>query len=158
MEKELKEVIQKIIEKDDEAEMKELGELLVCSLEEIKRHDLRRYEEIADDIYVCANGKHLNESMARSWTARMQNADGSTGGKWDKTETDNAAKNVGIDFSKTKYTPWDWFAVMNMAYSDYYTPEREYKDYITIAKQFIEDKDACEGKTYLYYKYIVKKR
>lgn len=153
----LKEIIDKIIEKDDEQEMRGLGLVLLSSLNELKKHDEKLYKDFSGDICFYAYGKHLSKITAIEWVFKMENNDGTVGEHWTKAETDNAAKTVNIDFSKTNYNEWEWYAVMNMIYSDYYSPEREAKDYIYLAKKFIEDKDAVEGKTYYYYKYIVNK-
>lgn len=101
--------------------------------------------------------QNLSEALAKEWVSRMKNSDGTQGGKWSKSETDVAARNLNINFQNTSYNDWEWYAVMNMIYSDYFSQELELKNYMEMAKQFIEDKDAAEGKTYLYYKYITKK-
>ena len=84
--------------------------------------------------------------------SEMINAGGTTGEKWSKERTDEAARIVGITENL-----WDFYYVINMYYSDYNTVIGED---ITMAaklsKAFIEDVDVPEGKAYRYYKYVVK--
>ena len=81
----------------------------------------------------------------------MSNEDGTTGGHWSLEETDSIARNHGIEFrSINKY---DWNYVMNMIYSDYYGAiPNELTSYVKVAKKFLQDKDAPEGKALKYYK------
>lgn len=52
----------------------------------------------------------------------------------------------------THYNRYDFAYVMNMMYSDYYgTVPDDAETYFRMAKAFIEDKDAPEGKAWKYY-------
>lgn len=110
------------------------------------------YEDIEEDIYLCVNGEHFDEDLAKQAVSEMINAGGTTGEKWSKERTDEAARIVGITENL-----WDFYYVINMYYSDYNTVIGED---ITMAaklsKAFIEDVDVPEGKAYRYYKYVVK--
>lgn len=94
---------------------------------------------------------HPPESIKQA-VSEMINAGGTTGEKWSKERTDEAARIVGITENL-----WDFYYVINMYYSDYNTVIGED---ITMAaklsKAFIEDVDVPEGKAYRYYKYVVK--
>lgn len=109
-------------------------------------------EDIEEDIYLCVNGEHFDEDLAKQAVSEMINAGGTTGEKWSKERTDEAARIVGITENL-----WDFYYVINMYYSDYNTVIGED---ITMAaklsKAFIEDVDVPEGKAYRYYKYVVK--
>lgn len=108
--------------------------------------------DIEEDIYLCVNGEHFDEDLAKQAVSEMINAGGTTGEKWSKERTDEAARIVGITENL-----WDFYYVINMYYSDYNTVIGED---ITMAaklsKAFIEDVDVPEGKAYRYYKYVVK--
>ena len=57
-----------------------------------------------------------------------------------------------------RFNVWDWYYTLNIIYSDYVavignTPST----YISLAKAWINDKDAEEGKAYRYYMAIPKK-
>lgn len=97
-------------------------------------------------------GEHFDEDLAKQAVSEMINAGGTTGEKWSKERTDEAARIVGITENL-----WDFYYVINMYYSDYNTVIGED---ITMAaklsKAFIEDVDVPEGKAYRYYKYVVK--
>ena len=116
------------------------------------QHKGDSYEDIEEDIYLCVNGEHFDEDLAKQAVSEMINAGGTTGEKWSKERTDEAARIVGITENL-----WDFYYVINMYYSDYNTVIGED---ITMAaklsKAFIEDVDVPEGKAYRYYKYVVK--
>ena len=130
----------------------DLVEILKCRLK-YPTIDLKEvYEDIEEDIYLCVNGEHSDEDLAKQAVSEMINAGGTTGEKWSKERTDEAARIVGITENL-----WDFYYVINMYYSDYNTVIGED---ITMAaklsKAFIEDVDVPEGKAYRYYKYVVK--
>lgn len=130
----------------------DLVEILKCRLK-YPTTDLKEvYEDIEEDIYLCVNGEHFDEDLAKQAVSEMINAGGTTGEKWSKERTDEAARIVGITENL-----WDFYYVINMYYSDYNTVISED---ITMAaklsKAFIEDVDVPEGKAYRYYKYVVK--
>lgn len=50
----------------------------------------------------------------------------------------------------------DWYAAMNMAYSDYYNPKYSTADYIELAKDWLNDQDVGKDKMLKYYLYVVK--
>lgn len=95
---------------------------------------------------------YMVKDSAKQAVSEMINAGGTTGEKWSKERTDEAARIVGITENL-----WDFYYVINMYYSDYNTVIGED---ITMAaklsKAFIEDVDVPEGKAYRYYKYVVK--
>lgn len=130
----------------------DLVEIFKCRLK-YPTTDLKEvYEDIEEDIYLCVNGEHFDEDLAKQAVSEMINAGGTTGEKWSKERTDEAARIVGITENL-----WDFYYVINMYYSDYNTVIGED---ITMAaklsKAFIEDVDVPEGKAYRYYKYVVK--
>ena len=76
----------------------------------------------------------------------MQNKDGTTGEHWSYEQTSPLAE---------QYDKWDFYAVLNMIYSDYYNPRFDTNTYISLAKDWLNDKDVGSGKTLRYYMYVV---
>ena len=108
----------------------DLVEILKCRLK-YPTTDLKEvYEDIEEDIYLCVNGEHFDEDLAKQAVSEMINAGGTTGEKWSKERTDEAARIVGIGEDITMAAK--------------------------LSKAFIEDVDVPEGKAYRYYKYVVK--
>ena len=78
--------------------------------------------------------------------SKFKNEDGSTGAHWDYDTVAKVADSEGIsDVNK-------FFYVLNMMFSDYYNPSFTDKDYIRMAKQFCQDKDAPADKVVKYYR------
>lgn len=94
------------------------------------------------------------EEMTK-WVNEMQNADGTTGAHWTVEETSGVGVPDGI-------SALCWNTVMNMMYSDYFDVADRYgvntpEFYAEMAKAFLFDKDAKQGKEKLsaYYRGIV---
>ena len=57
---------------------------------------------------MCVNGEHFDEDLAKQAVSEMINAGGTTGEKWSKERTDEAARIVSItenlwDFSALQF-------------------------------------------------------
>lgn len=105
----------------------------------------------------AAHPAHLTLEDAKRWTSKMQNADGTKGCHWTLEQTQDVAKQRNINCD-----PNDFWAVMNMMYSDYcQVAKRQSVDtpgfYADMAKAFLEDADAVDGKAYLYWDCIANK-
>lgn len=138
------------------------------ALDEIIRHgspeDMHRVEDLflatytASDeptrkhvfhhLHKIAYGPHLSRDMADDWTSHMLNKDGSTGPHWSYDQTSPLAEHRNKE---------DFFAVLNMMWSDYFSPALTQQNYISLARDFIDDKDGPEDKTLKYYCEIAKK-
>ena len=141
-----KRLIKEIIAKNSKADMDELEELVIDAICELKEKDYMLYKHIEYKLYKIVYGEHLNEDLAYKWVSHMENKDGTIGEHWAKSQTDQYAGN---------YNKWDWYAAMNMVYSDYYNPKFDTTTYIDLAKDYISDKDVGEGKILKYYLYVV---
>lgn len=103
----------------------------------------------------------FTEDDAKAWTARMKNADGSTGPHWTMEQTTAVVESMGI---QAPVVPrWAWGVTMNMMYSDYYPVAVEFginrpEFYAALAKAFLLDKDGPgpERKLMEYYEHIVR--
>lgn len=90
------------------------------------------------------------------WMKGATNEDGSRGPHWtmEQTKQLQAQKNISCD-------PIEFWAAMNMIYSDYYKVAKKHgigssiDFYADMAKAFIDDKDARPDKMSRYFAYIV---
>ena len=103
----------------------------------------------------------FTEDDAKAWTARMKNADGTTGPHWTMEQTTAVAESMGIQAPAVPR--WAWGVTMNMMYSDYYPVAVEFglnrpEFYAALAKAFLLDKDGPgpEQKLMAYYEHIAK--
>lgn len=111
----------------------------------------------ADNRSIKMPRQHLTHDEAEEWCDSMVNADGTKGCHWTLEQTQDVAKQRNITCD-----PNDFWAVMNMMYSDYcQVAKRQSVDtpgfYADMAKAFLEDADAADGKAYLYWDCIADK-
>lgn len=114
--------------------------------------------ELYRAIYEHAYGHKLNDRAAKQWVKSMAVTDGSGAGSgehWSESETYAVGQKIGIDWNIVNR--WEWYAVLNMMYSDYYKTAEHFgmadkpEFFARLAKDFIHDKDASAGKVYRYY-------
>lgn len=100
----------------------------------------------------------LTEAQAKEWVSHMINADGTSGPHWTVEKTEIVKNQRGVQWDK-----FEWYAALNMIYSDYSEVFRRYgvRDqiflYADMAQAFLEDKNAAPGKLSHYCESIVKK-
>lgn len=140
------ELIDKIITEGNSESMECLRTILVDLIHKLKYTDYSEYLDVEYKLYKHVYGEHLNEKLAKKWVAAMQNKDGTYGEHWDIQQTSQYAG---------KYNTYDWYAVLNMMYSDYYNPKFDTATYIELAKDWLNDSDVPAGKTLHYYMYVV---
>lgn len=128
----------------------QLKDFLHKQFDELKSVDKKMYDELENNLYFCIYGFHFNETMLKKALENMENEDGTKGGHWTLEQTNSVAKQQSIVFSS--FNEFDFNYVMNMVYSDYYGAiPNELNYYFKIAKKFLMDKDACDGKALKYY-------
>lgn len=98
----------------------------------------------------------LDEHTAKEWVSGMQNADGTTGPHWTMEQTKQVAAQKGVTCD-----PLEFWIAMNMVYSDYFGVAKKFNInntdfYVELAKAFLDDKDAGEGKLARYYEFVVR--
>lgn len=103
--------------------------------------------------------KHLTKEDAEEWVEEMKTKDGRPGKRWSYDEIRQYAGNYGISGEQRVI---DFFAVVNMMYSDYCHVARKLgvdrmEFYADMAKAFMDDPDAVDGKLVKYWECIVKK-
>jgi len=111
------------------------------------------------ESYEEGQGKHLTEEEAKRWVKSMRKEDGSKGERWSLDEIKQYARNFGIE-GKEKIV--EFFAVINAMYSDYCKVAKQHgvdnvNFYADMAKAFMDDPDAKDGKVKMYYECIAKK-
>ena len=145
-----KDYVDKIVAKADPKQMYELTCVLSDHFDELLVTDPKMYWEVIHDLHVLVNGYYFDEECALYAVSQFKNEDGTMGQHWAIADTTSVAQQNGITFDK--FTPYDWYYVLNMVYSDYYPlVGTSVPNYIQMAKLWIMDKDAPEGKAYRYY-------
>lgn len=144
----------------------ELSHKLIASVNGIdclmahKKAHVERKEKDNDgfawqDIDAEHHPEHLSKADAELWTSHMKNSDGTVGAHWTLEQTQDVAKQRNITCD-----PNDFWAVMNMMYSDYGKVAKMYSVdntnfYADMAAAFLQDKDAVDGKLVEYWANIV---
>ena len=108
--------------------------------------------------------KTLSREKAQEWVDAMVYYDDSGkehhGGKWAMSDVKPFAQKMGIPTDGEKF--FEFYAMMNAMYADYMAVARKYgvtspEFYAGMAKAWMDDPDAVDGKTMMYYDCIVKK-
>lgn len=134
----------------EEATQEQLKEYVKDSLTMLKETHPDIYEDLEMYLYKEIHGCHFNAWMLECALKGMINEDGSSGGHWTVEQTNAVARQNGIVFDN--FNEYDWNYVMNMVYSDYYgAVSNDTSSYVRLAKKFIMDKDAKNGKALTYY-------
>lgn len=133
---------------DEMEEMKEVLEDVVCDL---KMVDHKAYLEAEYRLHAIAHHGHLGEKAAKCWVEKMKNKDGTKGQHWSWEQTEQVRKDKNLPFDGS-----DWYAVLNMIYSDYYHSKLDTSMYVEMAKDWLMDSDVGGHKTLKYYYFVVK--
>lgn len=100
----------------------------------------------------------LTREMAEEWMMNIRNEDGTKGAHWSFDQAKQVMAQKGV-----KADPIEFYAVLNTMYADYCKVFKKYgvgdklDFYVDMAKAFIEDKDAEQGKVANYFYNIVKR-
>lgn len=122
--------------------------------------------ELAALMYVQRHAPHERTEFTREdaeeWTAHMRGTDPAKpmGAKWTAEQIRPIAQKYGISGDGEKF--WEFYATMNMLYSDYYGIAKKYNvlsaDFFAdMAMAFLGDEDAVKNKVAAYYKAIAEK-
>lgn len=121
-------------------------------------YDTEDYNYMGRDYGSEMMGRLTSKDL-KKWERHLENADGTTGKKYDVDQIRQVAQQMGIHFDE--YSPELLTAITNMMYSDYCKIHgNDLMAYVKMAKAFLEDDDfdgTPEEKAYLYYKCIVEK-
>jgi hypothetical protein len=142
----VKKYIDQIVESGDTEHMHCLSKMFEDLLNDLKETNYDVYIHYKCKLHKMVYGDHLSKEMAQEWVSHMKNKDGTTGEHWTYEQTSSYAG----DCDKA-----DFYAAMNMMYSDYYSNRFDTNTYVTLAKDWLTDTDVGEGKTLKYYMYVV---
>ena len=127
-----------------------LREFTIDALSMLKETDKETYKDLEMFLYKKVYGCHFNKWLLEEALKSMVNEDGTKGGHWTIDETNQVSDELGIRFSN--YNDCDFSYTMNMIYSDYFgSVPNDVSVYAKMAKKFLDDKDAPEGKALKYY-------
>ena len=144
----IEEYIEKIVRDGKIEDMQEMSDILEDTLDIIKDYDQKCYEEYTMRLYIMANGKHLDKSMAKNIVNKMR----PYGEKFTLEQSREVQNRYGLNDIKDI----DFYVVINSAYNDYKDIFGEDIDgYVKFTVDFIKDEDAKEGKVFKYFTQIV---
>jgi hypothetical protein len=104
-------------------------------------------------------GEGLTREQAEKWVEGMEDKDGVKGGTYTWHQAQQYGRNLGITGQERLI---EFYAAMNAMQSDYWPAAKKFgvdrpEFYAMMAKCFIEDPDAVEDKTRMYYECIARK-
>jgi len=139
----------------ERATIGQLKDFIDYAILKVKKEDEDLYNDLEMHLYEKVYGHHFCDWLLEEAVSSLENEDGTRGAHWTLEQTTSVAKNNGIEF--VHFNEYDWNYVMNMMYSDYYgSVPNDIAAYIKMAKKFLCDKDAVEGKAIKYYFCIIK--
>lgn len=139
-----KDIVTKLSDTATKDDMEKLTDLTSDFLESIK-DKIPEVEKLIMKIDLMLNPMFTRET-AEYAVSKMKNEDGTEGGHWDYDTTTSVMKSKGYDFH-----PCDWYYVLNMVYSDYFSKDQPDDYYFKLAYDFLKDKDAPVGKAKKYF-------
>lgn len=125
--------------------MEKLTQKVDHFVEKVKEHEPELANHFLMKVDLLLN-PHFTRESAEYAVSCMKNKDGSAGAHWSYETTEKVLYSQHLDFDEA-----DWFYVLNMIYSDYYKAGRSDDVYIELAKDFLSDSDAPEGKAKKYF-------
>lgn len=140
-----KEIVMKLSDSASKADMETLTEITDHFIEEVRKSHPEDVEKLIMKIDLMLNPRFTKET-AEYAVSKMKNEDGTEGGHWDYDTTTSVLKSKGYDFD-----PCDWYYVLNMVYSDYFSKDSPDDYYFKLAYDFLKDKDAPNGKAKKYF-------
>ena len=146
-----RENIKHIIEQGNTSQMQEMREVYEEMIDYLKAYDHDMYMCVEYELHNIAHSGHLGEHLAKLWTCKMCNKDGTKGAHWTWEQVSQVVREKGL-----KYDLSDFYASLNMVYSDFYNSKFETTHYIEMAKDWLDDADAGEHKLLKYYFFVVK--
>lgn len=92
---------------------------------------------------------HFSKHQAEKWVHSM-------GEHWALPQTTAEGAKIGVKFDK--FNEYEWWAALNMIYSDFHSSDRTVTDYVNLAHKFLCDDDGFDPseKLYRYYTYVAK--
>lgn len=109
------------------------------------------------NFYIEQNGETITPELAEGLVKDMAITDGSdrtNGEKWSMTETTDVGNKIGVNWERIPKC--EWYLVMNLMYSDYYTVAKkhgltDYTFFAELSQAWFQDVDAKDNKTFKYF-------
>lgn len=140
----IEDMVRRIVDSGNVEHMHMLSDILDDTLEEICKYDKDKYKQYELKLYKMAYGNTFTREMAEEIVSKMR----PYGMKWSIEETQQIQSQYGIN----NISPADFFVVLNSAYNDYNDIFNENIEmYIRFVDDFINDEDAREDKTFIYF-------
>lgn len=139
-------LIDENLEGSDTETMEHLTDKIDCFVEDVREHEPELAEKFLLKVDMLLN-PYFTKETSKHAVSKMKNKDGSVGEHWSYETTSKVLSSRNLSVCEA-----DWYYVLNMIYSDYYKSGRSDDTYIELAVDFLDDKDAPEGKAKRYYK------
>lgn len=134
--------IMELVASDHEKQEK-LKEIMCDTIEKMKRYCPEEFYSTIYRIHCVAYGPHFDERLAKKAVGRMRNVDGTAGEHWTMEQTNIIANQQGIEHKA------DFYYAINMLHSDFAKVlGNDNSTYIKLAKAYMLDPDASEGKVF----------
>ena len=135
----------------EEATHQQLKGFVADQFDRLKESMPKLYREMECELYEAIYGNHFTSWKYEWAVSKLENKDGTKGPHWTLEQISEYVKPRGIPTAA--YNIYDFAYAMNVMYSDYFGTVPDNVDtYFKMAKAFIEDKDAPNGKAFRYYK------
>lgn len=145
-----RENIKHIIEHGTIDQMQEMREVFEELVDYLKAYDHDMYKCVEYELHAIAHEGHLGEALAKKWTSKMCNKDGTKGAHWTWEQVSQVVREKSL-----KYDMADFYATLNMIYSDFYSSKFDTAHYIEMAKDWLDDSDVGDHKLLKYYFFVV---
>ena len=141
---EVKKMIRKIADDGNIEEMEELSDILDEAICVIKKYDEALFEDYKMQLYRMAYGNRFNQEMAEKIVSKMRPYKE----HWTLEET----RDIQYQYGLNGIDELDFYVVINSAFNDYRNIFEDNMDmYVKFTEDFINDEDAKEGKTFIYF-------
>ena len=142
--------IELIITNGTSEDMHEMREVFEGIIDYLKVEEYNMYLVAEYALHCIAHKGHLGETLARKWVCKMKNKDGTCGGHWSWEQVGQVLREKNL-----RYELSDFYATLNMIYSDNYNAKFDLSTYIELAKDWLDDVDVSEHKLLKYYFFVV---
>jgi hypothetical protein len=146
----IRKYIRKIVDDGSQQEMEKLADILVDSLEYIKKYDDELYNKEAMCIYLMANENQIDRDLAEVIVSNMR----PYSQRWSYEEISKIQNDYGLDNYRTE----DVYLVMNQGFNDYRDKllGDDITNYVKYTDAFIDDEDSVKDKITKYFTIIPK--
>lgn len=124
---------------DDMERLSDVIDHLFCYL---KDHHPDIYHKYITKVKLTNKHAPWDKEQAELAVSKMKNKDGSEGEHWNYDQTSEVLRKKGYDHDEA-----EWYYVLNMVYSDYYSPNFSTDIYVELACDIIDDIDVLGNAT-----------